>query len=110
MTNLLYLSQMRLPTEKAHGLQMMDIAAARRDGRPEQDAHDHARAHYGLPEGVAKVSPSSSATRRTICAAVFAPAERQPNAIVVMLAPLLRERGCLDSSAWTPPPHRPLPS
>ena len=26
MTNLLYLSQMRLPTEKAHGLQMMDIA------------------------------------------------------------------------------------
>ena len=33
----------------------VDIAAARRDGRPEQDAHDHARAHYGLPEGVAKV-------------------------------------------------------
>ena len=55
MTSLLYLSQMRLPTEKAHGLQMMDIAAARRDGRPEQEAHDHARAHYGLPEGVAKV-------------------------------------------------------
>ena len=33
----------------------VDIAAAHRDGRPEQDAHDHARAHYGLPEGVAKV-------------------------------------------------------
>lgn len=33
----------------------VDVEAARREGRPEQDAHDHAAAHYGLPEGVAKV-------------------------------------------------------
>lgn len=33
----------------------VDIARARREGRPDQDAHDYAREHYGQPEGVAKV-------------------------------------------------------
>ncbi len=33
----------------------VDIEAARREGRPEQDAHDYAEQHYGLPAGVAKV-------------------------------------------------------
>lgn len=33
----------------------VDIARARLEGRPEQDAHDYAREHYGMPEGVAKV-------------------------------------------------------
>ena len=33
----------------------VDIARARREGRPEQDAHDYASEHYGMPEGVAKV-------------------------------------------------------
>ncbi|MBZ0298744.1 MAG: SDR family oxidoreductase [Anaerolineae bacterium] len=33
----------------------VDIEAARKEGRPEQDAHDYAQANYGLPPGVAKV-------------------------------------------------------
>lgn len=33
----------------------VDIARARLEGRPEQDAHDYAGEHYGMPEGVAKV-------------------------------------------------------
>ena len=33
----------------------VDIARARLEGRPEQDAHDYASEHYGMPEGVAKV-------------------------------------------------------
>ena len=33
----------------------VDIAAARREGRPEQEAHDYAAQNYGLPSGVAKV-------------------------------------------------------
>ena len=33
----------------------VDVARARLEGRPEQDAHDYAREHYGLPAGVAKV-------------------------------------------------------
>lgn len=33
----------------------VDIARARLEGRPEQDAHDYAREHYGMPPGVAKV-------------------------------------------------------
>jgi len=33
----------------------VDIEAARKEGRPEQEAHDYAQAHYGLPPGVAKV-------------------------------------------------------
>lgn len=33
----------------------VDLAAARRDGRPEQEAQEHARAHYGRPEGVAQI-------------------------------------------------------
>lgn len=33
----------------------VDIARARLEGRPEQDAHDYAREHYGMPAGVAKV-------------------------------------------------------
>jgi NAD(P)-dependent dehydrogenase (short-subunit alcohol dehydrogenase family) len=33
----------------------VDVAAAQREGRPEQEAHDYAAEHYGLPLGVAKV-------------------------------------------------------
>lgn len=33
----------------------VDIEAARKSGRPEQEAHDYAQSHYGLPPGVAKV-------------------------------------------------------
>lgn len=33
----------------------VDVEAARKAGRPEQDAHDYAAANYGLPPGVAKV-------------------------------------------------------
>lgn len=33
----------------------VDVEAARREGRPEQEAHDHAEEYYGLPPGVAKV-------------------------------------------------------
>jgi len=33
----------------------VDVEAARKAGRPEQEAHDYAAANYGLPPGVAKV-------------------------------------------------------
>ena len=33
----------------------VDVEAARRENRPEQEAHDYAAEHYGLPPGVAKV-------------------------------------------------------
>ena len=33
----------------------VDLEAARREGRPEGDAHNYAAEHYGLPPGVAKV-------------------------------------------------------
>jgi NAD(P)-dependent dehydrogenase (short-subunit alcohol dehydrogenase family) len=33
----------------------VDVAAAQREGRPEQEAHDYAAENYGLPLGVAKV-------------------------------------------------------
>jgi NAD(P)-dependent dehydrogenase (short-subunit alcohol dehydrogenase family) len=33
----------------------VDIEAARKEGRPEQEAHDYAAKNYGLPPGVAKV-------------------------------------------------------
>ncbi|MAS36971.1 MAG: 3-oxoacyl-ACP reductase [Anaerolineaceae bacterium] len=33
----------------------VDVEAARKEGRPEQEAHDFAAANYGLPPGVAQV-------------------------------------------------------
>jgi NAD(P)-dependent dehydrogenase (short-subunit alcohol dehydrogenase family) len=33
----------------------VDVEAARKEGRPEQEAHDYAAANYGLPDGMAKV-------------------------------------------------------